>query len=59
MAAGRSKVNKMWKFSDGVKNFRASSNDILVFIKLSGEERGARQIATAVKMDPRGCLTKL
>ncbi len=46
-------MNKMWRASDGVRNFRSPPNDILVLIKLSGEKRAARKIATAVKMDPR------
>lgn len=53
---GRSEESKMWRASDGVRNFRAPPNDILVLIKLSGEMSGGggtRKIATALKMDPR------
>lgn len=54
-AGGRSKVSKMWRASDGDRNFSAPPNDILVVIELSGEKwgGGARKIATAMKIDPR------
>lgn len=45
----------MQRALDGVRYFRAPPNDILMLIKLSGEER-VRKIATAVKMDLRAAL---
>ena len=33
-------MSKMWRASDGDRNFSAPPNDILVVIELSGEKRG-------------------
>lgn len=59
---GRSEESKMWRASDGVRNFRAPPNDILVLIKLSGEMSGGggdTQNSNCFENGPESCLTKL
>lgn len=58
-AGRRSEPSRIWRASDGVRNFRTPPNDILVLIKLSGEKRGITQNSNCFENGSKSCLTKV